>query len=94
MLRKHVPTLIRFVALYRSAMKIASKVWWTAVGQVNRTSIVPENQIVVLPAVPIDESGLRAMAEKEHEKLATLRLRQVENAGCEALVHNSDLRPG
>ena len=82
---------MRRFALHRGAMQVAPKVRRTAVRQVNRASIVPENQVVVLPAMAINETRLGAMGEKEFEQLAAFRLRQVENMRCEALIHEQHL---
>ena len=58
---------------------MAPKLRRTAVGQVNRASIVPENQVVVLPAMAINGTRLGTMDEKESKKLVAFRLREVEN---------------
>jgi len=68
-------------------MQVAPKVRRTAVCQVNRASIVPENEVVILPAMAINETRLGTMDEKESEQLAAFCFREVENTRCEALVN-------
>jgi len=79
--------LIRRITLYRGAIQVSPKVRRAAVCQVNRASIVPENEIVILPAMAINETRLGTMDEKESEQLAAFHLREVENTRCEALVN-------
>jgi hypothetical protein len=70
---------MRRIAPHRGAMHVAPKLWRTAVRQVNRTSIVPENEVVVLPAMAINETRLGTMDEKGFEQLAAFRVREFEN---------------
>ena len=79
--------LIRRITLHRGAMQVSPKVRRAAVCQVNGTSIVPENEVVILPAMAINETRLGAMNEKKFEQLAAFRVREVENTRVEALVH-------
>src|ERR1700733_641175 len=68
-------------------MQVAPKLLRTAVGQVNRASIVPEDEIVILPAVPVNETRCRTVCEEQFEQLPAFRVRNVENTRREALVH-------
>jgi hypothetical protein len=82
-----VPTLIGRITLHRCAMQVAPKLLRTAVGQVNRASIVPENEVVILPAVAVNETRCRTMREEEFEQFPAFRASEVENTRREALVH-------
>src|SRR5580658_11055728 len=82
-----VPTLIGRITLHRCAMQVTPKLLRTAVGQVNRASIVPENEVVILPAVAVNETRCRTMGEEELEQFPAFRAREVENTRREALVH-------
>jgi len=46
-------------------MHMSSKLRRTAVSQMNRASVIPENQIVILPLMPINKAGLGAVTEKK-----------------------------
>lgn len=48
-------------------------------GQVNRAAIVPENEIVLLPAVAVNETCCRAMGENDFEQRPVFLVRGVEN---------------
>lgn len=85
--REDNDALIRRITLHRGAMQVPSKVRRAAVCQVNRRSIVPENEVVILPAMTINETRLGAMNEKKFEQLAAFCVWEVENARCEALVN-------
>ena len=61
------PVLIGRIALHRRTMHVASKFRRTAMGQVDRRAVIPEKDVVILPAVPIDKLRLCAMSEKQFE---------------------------
>src|SRR5271156_6124635 len=82
-----VHTLIGRITLHRCAMQVAAKLLRTAVGQVNRASIVPENEVVIFPAVAVNETRCRTVGEEEFVQFPAFRVREVENTRREALVH-------
>src|ERR1700733_4505750 len=82
-----VPTLTGRITLHRCAMQVAPKLLRTAMRQVNRASIVPEDEVVILPAMPVNETRLRTMGEEEFEQLPAFRISNVEDTRREALVH-------
>ena len=57
-----------------------------AVRQVDGAAIVPEDEIVLLPMVAVDEARLDAVREEEIQDLAAFLLRHVEDARGETLV--------
>ena len=88
------PTLIGRITLHRGAMQMAPKLLRTAVGQVNRASIVPENEVVMLPAVAVNETRFRTMGKEDFEQFPAFRVGQVENTRREARVHEQRLAAG
>ena len=56
-------------------MQVAPKLLRAAVGQVDGASIVPENKVVILPVVAVNETRFRTMAEEEFEQFAAVRVR-------------------
>ena len=46
-------------------MQMSPKLLRTAVGQLNRASVVPENEIAVLPAMAINKTRIGTMDEKD-----------------------------
>jgi hypothetical protein len=81
------PALIGPVTFHRCAMQVPPKLCRTAVGQVNRAAIVPEDEVVVLPAMAVNETCCRAMGEKEFEQFPVFLVGEVKNPRREALVH-------
>lgn len=81
------PALIGRVPLHRCAMQVPPKLWRAAVGQVNRAAIVPEDEVVVLPAMAVNETRCRAMGEKEFEQFSVFLVGEVKNTRRKALVH-------
>jgi len=87
------PASIGRIALHRRAMHVTSKFRRTAMRQVNRAAVVPEKQVVILPAMPVDKLRLCAMREEEFEQFAALRLRKIDYARVKPSFTKSVFRP-
>jgi hypothetical protein len=92
--RRPVARADRAVALHRGAVQGAGQMRRAAGGQVDGGAVVPEHQVMRLPAVPVLELRLDHVCEQPAQQRVALRPLQLGDVGGEALIDEQRLAAG